>query len=70
MPHAPRFVPCDYLVESNLWPFSESEVEWILAVDSDSAVQLAWAREQHALAYRMGLLRAKHRTPSQTWPWY
>jgi hypothetical protein len=51
MSRTARFVPREYLVVPNLWGFSESEVEWTLAVDWDDAVHLARAREQHALAY-------------------
>jgi hypothetical protein len=54
-------VPRSYLVVPSLWPFAESEVEWRLALDWDDAVHLARAREQHALAYRIGLLRAEHK---------
>ena len=36
-------------------------MEWTLAVDWDDAVHLARAREQHPLAYRIGLLRAEQR---------
>jgi hypothetical protein len=35
-------------------------MEWPLAVDWHDAVHLARAREQHALAYRIGVLRAEH----------
>jgi hypothetical protein len=45
----------------NLWPCSDSEVEWTLAVDWDDALHLARAREQHALAYRIGVLRTEHK---------
>ncbi|HTU36595.1 MAG TPA: hypothetical protein VMF35_01185 [Acidimicrobiales bacterium] len=61
MPRTAPFVPRDYLAVPNLWPFAEHEVEWTLAVDWDDAVHLARAREQHALAYRIGVLRAEHK---------
>ena len=61
MPTPPSFVPRSYLEVVDLWKYSEAEVQWKLAVDWNDAVRLAWAREQHALAFRLGLLRAEHK---------
>jgi hypothetical protein len=61
MPTPPSSVPRSYLEVADLWKYSEAEVQWKLAIDWNDAVRLAWAREQHALAFRLGLLRAEHK---------
>jgi hypothetical protein len=65
MARSSRFVPRDHLVVPTLWPFSESEVEWKLAHDPEDAVNLALAREQHGLAYRIEVLRAEYKNSVQ-----
>jgi hypothetical protein len=54
-------VPRSYLEIPELWKYSEAEVQWKLSVDWHDAVHLAWAREQHFLAFRLGVLRAEHK---------
>jgi hypothetical protein len=54
-------VPRSYLEAPRLWKYSDGEVKWKLAVDWHDAAHLARSREQHGLAYRIGVLRAEHK---------
>ena len=65
MPSASRFVPRNYLKLPTLWKFSDREVEWRLAINLNDAVHLARSREQHALAYAVGVQRAKYKNSIQ-----